>query len=239
MACGMHWSTVMKYRGAPILAGLAAATAICGFFSNAAWADTTPDGVVATPKRSAGPPLDDRAHPRLKLSAIGFSIDNLDGSAVSLKGVHLDAYPLSERWMRGGINVEGGKGNASVIGSSFNVTYGLVGLSAGVQYPGRFTPFIEGHMSGGVLSGRQEGQLTVGTTTVSGAWGTTWLYARGIDVGSEFYFADRFYLSLALGWTRATWGAPDFTARVANPQAQLRLVNLTSDSLLWKLGIGF
>jgi hypothetical protein len=220
------------------LAWLLDATLITGF-SGAAWANDPPAGLRATPGEwDEMPPAETHPCPRLKLSINRFAVNNLDSSAVPLTGAHLDVYPLSETWMRGGFQLQGGTGHASAVGSSISLTYGLLGLTAGVQYPGRVTPFLEGQVSGGVLSGRQEGSITVAGTTVTGASGTTWLYGRGLDAGAEFYVSGRVYISAAVGWMRATWGAPDFNARVQNPAADLRLVDMTSDSLMWKLGLG-
>ena len=212
---------------------------IVGLWAPAARAE----GPASQPMLSAtsehpGEPPSSHPAPRLKLSASGFAIGNLDRSAVPLNGAQLDVYPLSERWMRGGLSFAGGTGQASELGGHFNVAYGLAGLTAGVQYPGRVTPFVEGHLSGGFLTGKQNGPITVAGTTISGAAGTTWLYGRGIQVGTEFYISGRAYVSVALGWMRATWGAPDFGARLQDPRADLRLVDITSDSLFWKLGLG-
>ena len=200
-----------------------------------AWARDPAGDVRVT---SAAELTEAHPRPRLKLSIDRFSVGNLDTSPVPLTGAHLDVYPLSEPWMRGGFTLEGGTGHASAVNSSISLTYGLLGLGFGVQYPGRVTPFVEGHLSGGVLSGHQDGPIAVAGATVVGASGTTWLYSRGIDLGAEFYVSGRWYVSAALGWTRATWGAPDFSARVQNPQADWRLLNITADSLVWKLGVG-
>jgi hypothetical protein len=190
-----------------------------------------------TVERPAPPPASHPA-PRLKLSASGFTIGNLDRSPVPLTGAQLDVYPLSERWMRGGFSFAGGTGHASELGGRLSLGYGLVGLTAGVQYPGRVTPFIEGHLSGGLLSGKQDGTLTVAGTTISGASGTTWIYGRGIQIGTEVYISGRAYVSVSLGWMRTTWGAPDIGARIQDPRSNLRLVDITSDSLFWKVGLG-
>lgn len=203
-----------------------------------AWGNDPIADIADAPIRKAAPPVEEHPCPRLKLSATRFAVDSIDHRPVPLTGGRLDVYPLSKRWMRGGIGLEGGTGKTSAVGSSINLTYGLLGLTVGAQYPARITPFVEAHFSGGVLSGRQDGTATVGGTTIMGASGTTWLYGRGIDVGGEFYLSGRVYISAAIGWMRATWGAPDFNAQVQNPQTPLRLVDINSDSLLWKLGIG-
>lgn len=182
--------------------------------------------------------IERRPRPRLKLSVNRFSVNNLDLTPVPLTGAHLDVYPLSENWVRGGFELQGGTGSAAAVNSTVSLTYGLLGLTGGFQYPDRVTPFVDGHVSGGVLSGRQDGPITVGGTTVTGAAGTTWMYGRGIDAGAEFYVAGRVYISAALGWMRASWGAPDFSAQVQNPGAELRLLDITSDSLMWKVGLG-
>jgi hypothetical protein len=228
----------MELVGARHLAWSLVAISICGEVGVARAAHPRAEGVVVVPAPMGPHPASAHPCPRLKLAFGGFSIDNLDASPVRLTGLQLVVYPLSERWIRGGIAFEGGAGHAATNGNSISARYGLLGLSAGMQYPARVTPFVEGHLSGGILSGRVDGAVTVGETTLNGASGTTWLYGRGVSVGAEAYVSGRMYVSGSLGWMRATWGAPDVTAGLQNPQAPARLVDVTSDSLLWRVGLG-
>jgi hypothetical protein len=193
-------------------------------------------GAVAPP----APPAD-HATPRLKLSYVRFSMGNVDGGAVPLEALHIDLYPLSRRWIRAGIETEAGRGHATLSGASASIVYGLVGVNAGLQLPGRVTPFLEGRLAGGVLGGHLDGPFTVpGTnTSVSGGSVATWIYARGVDAGVEVYTFGRAYLSLSLGWVRTTWGDADYAAVIANAGASIQFRDVTHDSFLLKLGIGF
>jgi len=183
--------------------------------------------------------------PRLKVSVEGFAVDTPFATRVGLTGLHAEVYPISRPWVRGGIGLAGGAGSGSVDGASASVQYGLLGGSLGAQLPGRVTPFIEGHLRGGFMGATLDRPITVGSVRVENASGTTWMYTRGLDAGAEFYVLGRLYLSGALGWTRATWGSPD--PRSLGPTApgeapsssgDLRFIDVTSDSLMWKLGVG-
>ena len=150
----------------------------------------------------------DHPTPRLKLSYERYSAGNIDGSAMPLEALQLDMYALSWQWLRGGFDLEAGRGHATLSGASASVKYGLVGANLGLQLPGRVTPFVEGRFAGGVLGGTLDGPLAIpGTSvTVSGVSAATWMYARGIDAGAEIYTVGRAYLSFGLGWVRTTWG---------------------------------
>jgi hypothetical protein len=200
------------------------------------------DGFEA--RRAPLPPAPVEAHPtpRLELSYQRFSAGNVDGSAVPLEALHLDLYFLSWRWLRAGLEAEAGRGHATLYGGAAALKYGTLGLNAGLQLPGRITPFVEGRLDGGLLHGQLEGPLTIpgstpGTsTTLSDASATTYLYARGLDAGAAFYLMGRAHLTLSLGWLRSTWGSADYRAALAG--AGLTLKDVTHDSFLLKVGLG-
>src|SRR3954470_6445427 len=98
------------------------------------------------------PPAAEHPVPRLKLSLEGFSVDTPIGTSVALTGAHVEIYPFSQRWVRGGVGLAGGSGHGAIAGGSASVEYGLMGISLGAQYPGRVTPFVEGHLEGGFMS---------------------------------------------------------------------------------------
>lgn len=178
--------------------------------------------------------------PRLALSYERFSAGNVDGTAVPLEALHLDAYLLSWRWLRAGVEAEAGRGHATLYGGSASLAYGMLGLDAGLQLPGRVTPFVEGRLDGGVLHGSLEGALMIpGTTaTVSGLTAATYLYARGLDAGVDVYAIGRAYLTLSLGWLRTTWGSADYESKIANASAGLTFKDVTHDSFVFKAGLG-
>jgi hypothetical protein len=191
--------------------------------------------LVSTQALAATQQTPEREHdkPLFKVSYRRFSVSNLDGSAIWLDGAQLDLYVLSRRWIRVGFELEGGGGNATLlVGTNANLGYGLVGLTAGFQYPWRVTPFVEGRVAAGLLGGHLDGP---GFLT---GQATTWLFGGGIDAGIEFYTWKRMYVTAALGWIRTTWQGPDVAAMIANPSAGMISKDLTGDSLTFKLGLG-
>ena len=200
----------------------------------------SPDEVLEktapVPIEDSPPP--DQPHARLKLSLEGFSIGTTWGMPVGLTGLHLETYPLSRRWVRLGLGLTGGLGDASVEAASASVVYGLFGTSAGFQYPARITPFVEGHVAGGFMTATLDRPVTVGGLTVRNASGTTWLVVRGLDAGAEMYVFGRAYLSFSLGWMRSTWASPDYNPYALAANTNLRITTVTADSFLWKVGLG-
>ena len=188
----------------------------------------------------ANPPEPEHANPRLKLSYRRFAISNLDLTEVPLQGLQLDGYPLSMRWVRGGIEIEAGMGRAALNGGAVNVRYGMLGATAGFQYPARITPFAEGRLVGGVLGGTQDGVITIPGTAVAvrGTSAATWITGRGLDFGAEFFASERAYVSASIGWLRTTWGGVDYPAMVRDPSAGVRYKDLSKDSFTFKLGLG-
>ena len=180
--------------------------------------------------------------PRVKLSVEGFAVATPFATRVALTGLHAEVYLVFRIWVRGGIGLAGGAGSGAFDGASANVQYGLLGGSLGAQLPGRVTPFIEGHLRGGFMGATLDRPINVGSVRIENASGTTWMYTRGLDAGAEFYVVGRLYLSGALGWTRATWGSPDTrslgTGEASGSSGELRFIDVTSDSLMWKLGVG-
>lgn len=222
--------------------GALACLSIAARAASAAPADepvATPTTVSAT--ASAGPPVVTHANPRLKLSYRQFSVSNLDGTGVPLKGIELDVYPLSTRWIRMGLDLEAGRGQATVLGHSIQARYGLLGVVGGFQYPARITPFVEGRLVGGVLGGTLDGPLTIPGTTLmlNGTSVATYIYGGGIDIGADVFALGRGYVSVSLGWLRTTWGGLDYAAMIKDPLAGIQFKNLTDNSFTLKLGVGF
>lgn len=227
-------------RSAPLLGRLVASLALLATASGSASAQD--DAPAITIEREAAVPVAaPSAHPaaRLKLSLEGFTIKTTWGMPVGLTGLHLEAYPLSRKWLRAGVGLTGGLGDATFDGASASVDYGLLGVSVGTQYPGRVTPFVEANLAGGFMSASLDRPLTVGGVTVDNASGTTWLVVGGLDAGAELYVFRRAYLSFSLGWMRSTWASPDFDPRdTSMPPTNLRITTVTADSLMWKVGLG-
>src|SRR5262245_43966795 len=115
------------------------------------------------PAPAPEPPAPATPHPTpgLKLAYRTFSIANLDLTPLPLAGLELDLYPISGRWLRGGFMAAAGKGRARMVGEDVGLRYGLLGVAAGLQYPARLTPFVEGTLSGGVLAGTVDSALNI------------------------------------------------------------------------------
>jgi hypothetical protein len=218
-------------------APLAAAVITVALATRAAPVQAQPTIVTTAPPPA---PSFARPTPRCKLSYQRLSAGNIDGSAVPLDALHLDVYALSWTFLRAGFEAEGGRGNAKLADASASVKYGLVGVNAGLQFPARVTPFVEGRAAAGALGATLDGTVTIpgSTSTVSNVSAVTWMYATGIDAGAEIYFAGRAYVSLGLGWVRTTWGAARYDSTVASMGGNLKLEDVRHDSLLFKAGLG-
>jgi len=180
----------------------------------------------------------DQANPRLKVSYRTFSIAGLDATPMWLQGLQVDAYVVSQRWMRFGIELEGGSGSGTWLGTPASLSYGLVGMTVGVQYPARVTPFLEGRFVGGALSGQLDGTLVIGNTAHTGISAATWIYGGGLETGVEVYLHSRVYVSGALGWMRSTWHGLDVPTMMQNPTGGLVYKDLVNDSFTIKVGLG-
>src|SRR3569623_140568 len=203
---------------------------------SAASPDEVLEKTAAVPTEEPAPPSDH--HVRLKLSLEGFSSGTTWGMPVWLTGLHLETNPLSRRGGRLGLGLTGGLGNAALDGASASAVYGLFGVSLGVQYPARVTPFVEGHAAGGFMTAKLDRPVMIGTVTVRDASGTTWLVTRGLDAGAEMYVFGRAYLSFSLGWMRSTWASPDYNPNAPAANQNLRITTVTADSMLRKVGLG-
>lgn len=214
------------------------AIALCSLLGSFA-ASTARAEPVQTVTKSAST---DHANPRLKLSYRHFNIANLDGAtAAPLQGGQLDAYVVSRRWFRLGLEAEGGAGDATYSGQTAHLWYGMGGLSLGFQYPARVTPFVEGRFAAGALGGKMSGSIPVGygaSVNLNNTEVATFLYVGGVDVGVEVYTFGRFYLSAAIGWAHPVYQGPDFAAMQANPSAGMQFKSMAADTFTFKLGIG-
>lgn len=178
----------------------------------------------------------DRPLPRLKLSFVRFNAGHPAGGTIALQSLHLDMYAFSWRWIRIGLDAEAGLGHTTLAGAGTALRYGLLGVSAGLQIPGRITPFIEGRVAGGIMTGTVEDTLTIPGTNVdaTGISAATWMWARGVDIGAEVYTFGRAYVSLGVGWIRTTWRGADFSNTTG-----LAFKDVTHDSFMFKIGVGF
>lgn len=159
------------------------------------------------------------AAPRLKLSYRRLVAAGLAGGTQPFDVVELDGYPQS-RLVRIGIGGEFGWS-----GGDYGLWYVAVGLTAGVQWPARVTPFVEGRFVAGLLGGTFNGQSAL-----------SWIYQGGLETGIEIYLVRRYYLSAAIGWAHPVYGGVDVAALDAN-QALIPK-NFSADSFTFKVGLG-
>ena len=179
--------------------------------------------------------------PRLDLSITSFSIGNGAASTVPLQGLELDLYAITSSWLRGGFTLAGGRGNGTISGADVGLRYGMLGVAAALQFPIRLAPYIQANLAGGVLAGNLDGSLAIPGTSLSITGGTaaTWIYTRGADIGVHLYALGSLHLTASVGWVRATWHAPDTASTVAARLTSLRFKDVTNDSVITKLGVGF
>jgi hypothetical protein len=157
--------------------------------------------------------------PRFKLTYRYLDLAGLAGGTQHFDAVGLSVYPLSSL-VRLGIDGEFAWG-----GGPYQMWLATVGLVAGLQYPARVTPFLDGRFVAGVVGG-----TVMSTTAVS------WLYAGGLETGVEIYYARRYYLTLAVGWMHPVYGGIDVNAAMKNGALIMR--NFANDTLTFKVGLG-
>jgi hypothetical protein len=179
------------------------------------------------------------ANPRLKLAYRRFAVSGPDGGPIALDGAQLDVYPLSRRWVRLGLEAEGGRGASDSANVTASLWYGLAGVTLGIQYPARITPFVEGRAAVGALGGTIRGSSTVGSTTVTAASvnAVTLLYLGGIDVGAEVYAVGRAYVTVALGWVHPVYYG--LSAVALQEIGATRTTKVAADVFTFKIGVGF
>lgn len=234
---GAAWAQAPGAAPAESAAGAAGGISPCASETCVSAAPATPPAAPSAPES----PAFVAPAPRLDLSVTSFAIGNGGTSTVPLQGLELDLYALSSSWLRGGFTLAGGRGTGTINGSDVGLHYGLLGVSAALQIPMRLAPFIQGNLAGGVLTGNLDGSLAIPGTSLSinGGSAATWIYTRGADVGVHLYVFGGLHLTGSIGWVRTTWHAPDTAATIAAQSVSLRFKDVTNDSLMTKLGIGF
>jgi hypothetical protein len=124
------------------------------------------------------------------------------GGALPFHHVEIDAYPVSGIF-RLGLSLGGGAA------SRYEAWMCLVGLSAGLQYPARVTPFLDFRFVVGVVGA---------TLTFANSSGSvekpvvSYAYVPALEGGISVYLASRFHLTVALGWAHPVYGGVDANA---------------------------
>lgn len=230
---GAAWAQAPGGAPADSAAGAAGGIAPC---TSDTCVSATPSASPATPAVPYVAPA-----PRLDLAITSFSISNGAAATVPLQGLELDLYAITSSWLRGGFTMAAGRGNGTISGADVGLRYGMLGVSAALQIPMRLAPFIQANLAGGLLEGNLDGSLAIPGTSLSinGGTAATWIYTRGADVGVHIYALGSLHLTASVGWVRATWHAPDTAATIAAQSASLHFKDVTNDSVITKLGIGF
>jgi hypothetical protein len=159
--------------------------------------------------------------PRFKLAYRNLVTAGLEGGDLMFHGAELDFYPASH-YFRFGLEAE-----VAFAPSKYDAWYVTTGVAAGVQYPARVTPFIEGRFVAGVLGGSAAGQTAV-----------SYIYTGGLETGIEVYYARRFYVTGAIGWAHPTYAGVDVAWVRAHPGLDPARKEFSTDSLTFKLGVG-
>ena len=145
---------------------------------------------------------------------------------------------LSTSVLRGGMTLSAGHGNTALGGADVAVRYGLIGrprfsCRRGCRHSSRaISP-----------SACSTAPPTAGCRCPEprfvGGSGATWLYTRGLDAGIHLYAVASLHLTASVGWVRATWRGADPTVSTTALSAGLKLKDITNDSFITKIGIGF
>ena len=175
------------------------------------------------PKLARGAPHP-KAHPvpRFELSYRWLQAAGLSGGSLAFHAVELDYFPVSG-YFRFGLDTELG-----LSGGAFNAWFFTVAAVAGVQYPWRVTPFLDGRFAAGLVGASYLGQSAV-----------SYIYVGGIEAGADVYFAGRFYLTAALGWAHPVYSGIDVDYVKAHPTLDPMCKSFSNDTLTFKVGLGF
>lgn len=182
------------------------------------------------PKRDRlGLPLlrGEHATPTVKFSYRRFTIPNLDRTDLGMNAGQIDLYPLSLKWVRIGMEAEFGAGTGRLNAKDSSAWYFATGLTAGFQYPARFTPFVEGRFVAGLIGGDLAGKSVV-----------SYCWMGGIEAGVEAYLSGRLYVSAAFGWMHPFYRGIDYAYSQERPQDEPRYLDFSSDTWTVKVGVG-
>lgn len=140
--------------------------------------------------------------------------------------------------MRVGVELEGGGGGATFAATPVKLSYGLMGLIAGIQYPrgSRHSSTVASSAASCRASCKATRPSPAPLTRTNRS--TTWRYGGGIETAIETYIHGRSYLSIAAGWMRSTWHGVDLLTMTQNPTGGMAYANLTGDTFTHEVGIG-
>lgn len=166
-----------------------------------------------------------RPTPRFQLSYRYLSIADPYGGGLPMHLVEVTGYPVSGIF-RLGLSLSAG-GAPRYSAWMFDV-----GLSAGVQYPWRVTPFFDVRFAVGVI-----GADILDHKVVS------YQYRPTIEAGAELFVAGRFHLSAAVGWSHPVYAGVDANVIQQMINAGLKpkydVIDLHYDTVTARVGVGF
>ena len=168
-----------------------------------------------------------RARPvaRFEASYRFFQLADPYGGALPFHLVELSGFPYAKIF-RLGISLSAGGA------PRYSAWLFDVGLSVGVQYPARVTPFLDLRLNVGVI-----GAEIVGRKVVS------YQYRPTLEAGIEVFIAGRFHLTAAVGWAHPVYGGVD--ARLIEQQIaagispKYTVEDFSFDTLTTRVGLGF
>jgi len=178
--------------------------------------------------RDDDPKLDQRPPPsvygkpvaRFKLSYRYLWTNGLgEGARSDYHVAQLDFYPISSI-VRVGIEAEIGIGV-----DAYQSWFFLTGLSLGVQYRSRVTPFLDGRFAAGIIGGSTRGASLV-----------SWMLVGGIEGGIEVRVAGRFLVHVAIGWAHPVYSGIDL--QTLKPGIDPPRKQFDNDTLTVKVGFG-
>jgi hypothetical protein len=176
------------------------------------------------PKLARGLPLH-RPTARVEVSYRFLQLADPYGGSLPFHGVEVTGFPYAGIFRVG-----------LTLSASGAVRYDAwmfdVGLSAGVQYPYRITPFLDLRFQVGVL-----GANILGRSVVS------YQYRPTIEGGLSVFLAGRFHLTAAVGWSHPVYGGVDANAvqmMIDNGQKpQFDVQPFSFDTVTLRVGLGF
>ena len=131
---------------------------------------------------------------RLQLSYRYLVLADPYGGSLPFQLVQLGGYPVS-RYLRVGLLLTAG---ASTRESAWLAD---IGLSVGVQYPWRVSPFLDAGFAVGLVG-----------ADIAGRKVASYEYRPTVEAGVDVFVASRFHLTIAVGWSHPIYGGVDATA---------------------------